>query len=330
MMIRRAATVAALAVLVSFATLPGLEAQERAGTQVRRVGVLMSNDAADALAQRNLAAFTQALEQRGWTIGRNLVIDVRWGAGDPDRMRRYARELVAGAPDALLVQGAAVPALQQENRNIPVVFVVLHDPAGRGIVASLARPSGNLTGFTDYDPLMGGKWLEVLKESAPHLARVLVLGSQGVSLFWRSIEDAARRHRMTATAAVVHDDRDIDRAISSFARPRDGGLLVVSEAFTTVHRKQLIESAARHRVPAVYPFRFFAGSGGLMSYGVDPTEQFRHAASYIDRILSGAKPGDLPVQQPTKFELVINLKTAKALGLTIPPSLLLRADEVIE
>jgi putative ABC transport system substrate-binding protein len=326
----------ALAVaLALFAAQAHPEAQE-SGARVRRIGVLMSGNATDRDQQANVAAFARALEKAGWATGQNLVIDVRWGAADPARMQRYAGELVGLAPDALLAMGAAVPALQRESRTIPTVFVVLHDPVERGIVSSLARPGGNITGFTDYDSSMGGKWVEFLREAAPRVARILVLKPATTGpypsfrLFWPSIEDAARRLVLMATSDPVRGDADIERAIAAFARKPDAGLIIMSDAFTTLHRKQIIESAARHRVPAVYPFGVFAASGGLMSYGVDFIEQFEQAASYVDRILRGAKPADLPVQRPTRFELVINLKTAKALGLTILPSLLLRADHVIE
>ena len=270
----------------------------------------------------------------GWTDFRNVRIEFRWPGGDPDRARFYAGELVGMKPDVIFVNNALVlPLLRQETRTIPIVFVQVADPVADGIVASLAQPGGNITGFTTGEYAMGGKKLEVLKEAARDVAHVTVIldprqsAQVGVA---HAIEAAAPSLHVRVTLAGVRDGADVDRAIAAASREANGGLIVFASAVTNAYRRQLIELATRHRLPAIYDFRYFVAEGGLASYGHDPAEQYRQAAAYIDRILKGAKAGDLPVQNPTKYDLVINLKAAKALGLTIPESFLLRADELIE
>jgi putative ABC transport system substrate-binding protein len=280
-----------------------------------------------------LAAFHQGLQELGWAIGRNVQIDYRWGPGDTGRYRTYAAELVALAPDVILVSGGATPALQQVTRTVPVVFVQVIDPVSRGIVASLPRPGGNITGFTGIEYGMSAKSLELLKQIAPHVTRTAVIldraeiaGSGQLG----AIQGVAPLLGVEFTVIDAHNSEDIERGITSFAAKPNGGLIVVVAAFATAHRDVIITLAAQHRLPAIYPYRYFANSGGLLSYGPDTIDQYRQAAAYVDRILKGEKPADLPVQAPTKYELVINLKAAKALGLAVPPTLYARADEVIE
>ena len=301
--------------------------------RIRRVGVLMNLTADDPEVPGRVAAFAQGLGELGWTIGRNVRIDYRWGANDPDRGRRYADELIALVPDVILASGStAVRPLLQVTRT-SIVFVQVTDPVGLGLVASLARPGGNATGFMLYEYGMSGKWLELLKELAPRVARAGVLRDSsspgGIGQF-AAIQAVAPSMGMELSPLDVRDAGEIERVIALFGRSSDGGLIVTGSALAAAHRKLIVALAARHRLPAVYPFRYFATSGGLISYGPDTTDPFRRAAGYVDRILNGEKPGDLPVQAPTKYELVINLKTAKALGLEVPPTLLARADEVIE
>jgi len=301
--------------------------------RIRRVGVLMNLTADDPEVPGRVAAFAQGLGELGWTIGRNVRIDYRWGANDPDRGRRYADELIALVPDVILASGStAVRPLLQVTRT-SIVFVQVTDPVGLGLVASLARPGGNATGFMLYEYGMSGKWLELLKELAPRVARAGVLRDSsspgGIGQF-AAIQAVAPSMGTELSPLDVRDASEIERAIAAFAGSANGGLIVTSSALVAAHRKVIIALAARHRLPAVYPFRYFATGGGLISYGPDTTDPFRRAASYVDRILKGEKPADLPVQAPTKYELVINLKTAKALGLEVPPTLLARADEVIE
>ena len=301
--------------------------------RIRRVGVLMNLTADDPEAPGRVAAFAQGLGELGWTIGRNVRIDYRWGANDPDRGRRYADELIALVPDVILASGStAVRPLLQVTRT-SIVFVQVTDPVGLGLVASLARPGGNATGFMLYEYGMSGKWLELLKELAPRVARAGVLRDSsspgGIGQF-AAIQAVAPSMGMELSPLDVRDAGEIERVIALFGRSSDGGLIVTGSALAAAHRKLIVALAARHRLPAVYPFRYFATSGGLISYGPDTTDPFRRAAGYVARILNGEKPGDLPVQAPTKYELVINLKTAKALGLEVPPTLLARADEVIE
>jgi putative ABC transport system substrate-binding protein len=311
-----------------------LAAHAQQGERLRRIGVFMPGVADDAEFQARNAAFLQEFGELGWTVGRNVRIDYRWGAGDPDRIRTFAAEIVGLAPEAILGNSTPVlAALRKETQTIPIVFTGVSDPVGGGFVASLARPGGNLTGFANFEPEMGGKWLQELKQVAPSVNRIAFLlnrqNASWASLF-RAIEAVAPTFGVTASAIDARDATEIEHAITAFGGQPKGGLIVQPDGLTSAHRQLIIELAAKLGLPAIYPFRFFVTGGGLMAYGVNPIDQFRRAASYIDRILRGAKPGDLPVQAPTKFELVINLKTAKALGLDIPPTLLARADEVIE
>jgi putative tryptophan/tyrosine transport system substrate-binding protein len=307
-------------------------AQQR--ERMRRIGVLVNLASDDAEGQARLAAFHQGLQQLGWTVGRNVQIDYRWGAGDADRIRKFATELVALAPDVILSTGSpSAAAFQQVTRTVPIVFVTVVDPVGSGFVDSLARPGGNITGFTLYEYSISGKWLQLLKEIAPGVTRAAVirdpaLASGGGQL--GVIQAVAPSVGVEATPLNVRDAGEIERAITAFARSPNGGLIVTASTLAGVHRDLIIALAARHKLPAVYAVRYLVVGGGLISYGPDTVDQYRRAASYVDRILKGEKPGDLPVQAPTKYDLVINLKTAKALGLEIPPSVLARADEVIE
>jgi putative tryptophan/tyrosine transport system substrate-binding protein len=301
---------------------------------VRRVGWLGVAPLSDPIIQRHVRAFKQAFEHLGWTEGRNLLIDYRWRGGDVDQVPPLAKELVSSAPDVLVVYNTpGLAALRRETQTIPIIFVGVSDPVGQGFVASLAHPGGNITGFTDIDPTMASKRLELLKEIAPGVARVAFIFNPkfpySVSVL-RSIEAAAPSFAVKVTAAPVHDASEIEHAITVAGREPNGGLIVDEDAFNFTHRELIVALAAQHRLPAVYPYRSFFGIGGLLSYGVDFGGLFRQAAVYIDRIFKGAKPADLPVQQPSKFELFVNLKTAKDLGLTVPRSLLVLADEVIE
>ena len=312
-----------------------LAARAQQTQRARRIGVLMGVGD-DAETKGWLVTFNQRLEQLGWQVGRNLQIDEWWTAGDPERNRRFAGELLAMQPDAVFAfSSVAVAALQRENRSVPIVFTAISDPVGSGFVQSLARPGGNATGFTNFVPTMAAKWLEVLKEIAPQVRHAALLFNPQtapyVSEYYRGpFEAAAPAFGVRASAAIVHEMPEIEVAMAALAREPGGGLVVPPDNFSYVHRSMIFALAARHRLPAVYPFRFMAREGGLVSYGVDLGETFPRAAEYIDRILGGAKPADLPVQAPTKFELAINLKVANALGLTVPPTLLARADEVIE
>jgi putative ABC transport system substrate-binding protein len=311
-----------------------LAARAQQGDRVRRIGVLNPFAENDPEVQANITAFRQTLQKLGWTDGRNLRVDYRWGGADPERIKAYATELVALEPDVILVSSPlALQPLQQETRSIPIVFTGVSDPAGSGFVASLAHPGGNITGFAVAEFSMYGKYLELLKEIAPHVIRVAVMMNPEQlpqAGNWRAIETVAPSFKVQLTAANVRDSAEIERAIDAFASESNGALIVLPSALTIVHRGLITALAARHRLPAVYAFRQFVTDGGLMSYGVDLADQYRQAASYVDRILRGEKPGDLPVQQPTKFSLIINLKTAKALGLDVPWFLQQRADEVIE
>jgi len=310
-----------------------LAARAQQPERVRRIGVLMYLAADDPEGQARLAAFTQALKQLGWSDGRNLLIDTRWA--NADDVRRHAAELVALAPDVLVAATgtATVAALLQATRTVPIVFVIVIDPVGAGFVASLARPGGNATGFTAYEYGMSGKWLELLKEVAPCVTRAAVLRdpavASGIGQFG-AIQAVAPSLGVELSPVDVRDAGEIDRAVTAFARGLNGGLIVTASGSATTHRQPIIALAARHRLPAVYPTRYYVTAGGLISYGLDLIDQFQRAAGYVDRILKGEKPADLPVQAPTKYELVINLRTAKAFGLEIPPTLLARADEVIE
>jgi putative ABC transport system substrate-binding protein len=303
------------------------------GERVRVIGVLM-NTTVTAEQQANLAAFQQVLQQLGWSDGRNVRVDTRWAGGDAREIRRHAGELVALAPDVILATGtvAMVPLLQA-TQTIPIVFNNVADPVGAGFVNSLARPGGNATGFTQFEYTLSGKWLELIKQIAPGVTRVAVLRdpavTSGIGQF-AVIQAVAPSLGVEVSAINVRDAGEIERAVAAFARSPNGGLILTASALAVVHRELIIALAAQHKLPAVYYRRYFAASGGLISYGYDIVQQFRGAAGYVDRILRGEKPADLPVQAPTKYELVINLKTAKALGIDIPTSVLARADEVIE
>jgi putative ABC transport system substrate-binding protein len=302
--------------------------------RMRRIGVLMAVAADDPEGQARIAAFHQGLQQLGWTVGHNVRIDTRWGAGDADRMRRYAAELVSLAPDVILASGGTVVGvLLQATRTVPIVFTQTSDPVGAGYVASLAQPGGNATGFTISEYGISGKWVELLKEIAPRVTRAAVLRDatvpQGVGQF-AAMQAVAPSFGVEVSPIDVRDAGEIERTVTAFARSKNGGLIATGSSLTILHRELIITLAAQHRLPAVYWNRFYVTGGGLISYGVDSIDPHRQAAGYVDRILKGEKPADLPVQAPTKYELVINLKTAKALGLTVPPSLLARANEVIE
>ena len=311
-----------------------LAARAQQPERARRVGILLSFAADDPELPARRAAFVQQLQQLGWTDGRNVQIDTRWGASNAEASRKYAAELVALAPDVVLAAASpAVAALQQATRTVPIVFVNVTDPVGAGYVASLARPAGNTTGFTFIEYGMSGKWLELLKELGSHVTRAVVLRDPTVAVGigqLGAIQSVAPSLGVEVSPIDARDAGDIDRAITAFARLPNGGLIVTASPIAFIHRDLIISQAARHKLPAVYPLRFFVAGGGLISYGPDSIEQYRQAARYVDRILKGEKPADLPVQAPTKFELVINLKTAKTLGLIVPPTLLARADEVIE
>jgi len=302
--------------------------------RVRRIGVLMGLAASDPDAPRWASAFQQALQGSGWTEGRDIKIEYRWGTGDARVIRAYAAELIGLAPEVIVTRGStALRTMQQETNSIPLVFVSVSDPVGSGFVASLARPGGNITGFTIYDFAMGGKWLEILNEIAPTITRVgVILNPENSTNTGQipSLEAAASTFHVSLTQLGIHDAGEIERGIKVFAREPNSGLIALADVITNVNRELIIRLAASYRLPAVYIFRHWANAGGLASYGADVVDQWRGAAAYVDRILKGEKPADLPVQAPTKLELVINMKTAKALGLTVSPSLLARADEVIE
>jgi putative ABC transport system substrate-binding protein len=310
-----------------------LAARAQQRERMRRIGVLMNFTSDDPVSQDRLAAFVQGLQELGWTVGRNLQIDYRWGAGNVERYRTFAAELVALTPDVLVTAGApAVEALQRATRTVPIVFTNVTDPVGGGLVASMARPGGNTTGLTLSEYGLSGKWLELLKEIAPRVTRAAVLRDPvavGIGQF-AAIQAVAPSLQMELSPVDVRDASEIERAVTAFADRPNGGLIATASASTAIHRELIIALATRHKLPAVYPFRYYVTSGGLISYGPDTVDQYRLAARYVDRILKGEKPADLPVQAPTKFETVINLKTAKSLGLTVPDSLLARADEVIE
>jgi putative ABC transport system substrate-binding protein len=308
-----------------------LAARAQQGDRVRRIAVLSPGDEND-LAQTYVSAFTQALADLGWADGRNVRIDFRWHGDDINRKRVLAQELVGLQPD-IIVTGStpATVALQGETRTIPIVFVNVADPVATGIVPRLDRPGGNITGFAATEASLGGKWLELLSEIAPGLKRAAIMfNPDTASVYMPSFETAARSLKVVPTIVPVHSDAEIETVITALGREPGGGLVVMSDVFMQERRAPIILAAARNNVPAVYTLSDFAKDGGLLSYGIDHVDTHRRAASYVDRILRGAKPGDLPVQFPTKFEMVVNLKTAKALGLTVPQSILLRADEVIE
>ncbi len=306
------------------------------GEPMRRIGVLMAVPENDREYQAFLAAFQEGLQKLGWTEDRNIRIDARWAPpGDAEARQRFAKELVALEPDLILSHATpTTAALLQQTRTIPIVFATVSDPVGSGFVASFPRPGGNVTGFTNIEPTMASKWLELLKEIAPRVARVAFLFNPATApyaeYYLNPFKAAAPSFAVEAIAAPVGDRSELESVVAALAREPNGGLVVMTDSFTSVHRVEIIALAARYRLPAVYPFRFFAELGGLLSYGNDRLDQFRRAAIYADRILKGAKPSELPVQAPVKFELVINLKTAKALAIDVPASLQQRADVVIE
>ena len=307
-------------------------AQQR--ERMRRIGVLMSTAANDPEGQARLAAFRQAFQKLGWTEGQNVQIDIRWDAGDADLDRKFAAELVALTPDAILATASqTVAALQRLTRTVPIVFAHAVDPVGGGFVDSLSRPGGNTTGFVLFEYGISAKWLELLKEIAPNVTRVAVLRDPAIAAGagqFGALQSVAPSFGVELSPVNVRDPGEIERTVFAFARSSNGGLIVTASPLALLHRNLIVELAARHKLCAVYSLRPFVTAGGLISYGTDIADQYRRAAGYVDRILRGEKPADFPVQAPTKFELVINLKTAKALGLTIPPTLLTRADEVIE
>jgi putative ABC transport system substrate-binding protein len=311
-----------------------LAARAQQPERMRRIGVLMNASADDKDGQARIIAFVQALQEFGWTDGRNARLDIRWGAGDGERYRRYATELVALAPDVILAPTSpVVAALQRVTSTVPVVFTGVIDPVGAGFVANLARPGGNMTGFAAFEYGVSGKWLALLKEIAPAVTRAAILRDPSIAA---GIGQLAAMQAVAPSLGVelspldIRGDSELDRAVAEFARLPNGGVVVTAGPAANVRREQISLLMARHRLPAVYPFRYYVESGGLIAYGSDLITQYRPAASYVDRILKGEKPADLPVQAPTKYELVINLRTAKALGIEVPPTLLARADAVIE
>jgi putative tryptophan/tyrosine transport system substrate-binding protein len=312
-----------------------LAARAQQPGRVRRIGVLMGFTAGDAEGLDRARTIAQELQNRGWRDNYSARIDYRWPGGDTEQIQALARELVSLSPDVLIADGtAAVVALRQVTRTIPIVFLMASDPVGMGIVQSLARPGGNATGVFALELSMGGKWLELLKEIVPDLRRVAVIFNPDTGplapLYLHSVETAATLFSVEVTGISVHETSDIERAISSVAQERGSGLIVLTDVFTISHRKQIIALAAQHRLPTIYAIRYFAADGGLLSYGPSVLGMIRQVALYVDRILKGEKPTDLPVQGPTKFELVLNLKTANALGLAVPDKLFSTADEVIE
>jgi ABC-type uncharacterized transport system substrate-binding protein len=308
-------------------------AQQRG--QVRWIGVLLLGPESDQFARDNIAAFEQSLEKLGWAVGRNLAIDYRWGVTDLEKARSAVAQVLRLTPDVILANGGpALVAAQQATGTVPIVFTGISEPVERGFVASLARPGGNTTGFSNLEATMGGKWLELFKEIAPRITRVTAMfnpqSSGSAVLFFHSIEAAAQKLAVEVVAAHVHNPAEIDAAVTALAREPGAGLMLLPDGFNSAHRRQIADLTARYRLPAITSGRSFAAEGGLMTYGLAPLDAFRRAASYVDRILRGERPADLPVQQPVKFELVINMRTARALGLTVPLTLQVAADEVIE
>jgi ABC-type uncharacterized transport system substrate-binding protein len=313
-----------------------LAARAQQPERMRRIGVLMGYPESDSEAQTKIAAFRDGLQKLGWTEGRNTRIDTRWATpADAESMERFAKELVALQPDLILSSTTpTTAALLQQTRTIPIVFATVADPVGSGFVASFPRPGGNVTGFVVFEASLAGKWLELLKEIVPRVNRITFLFNPATAtyaeFYLNPFKAAAESFAVEAIAAPVRDRSELESVVSAQAREPNGGLIVMPDSFTDLHRAEIASLAARYRLPAVYPRRIFTEVGGLLSYGIDQLDNFRLAATYADRILKGEKPADLPVQAPTKFELVINLKTAKMLGLEVPPTLLARADEVIE
>jgi putative ABC transport system substrate-binding protein len=321
---------------IAAALAPGpLAAQTQPQSRMRRLGVLMGSLASDREGQKRAAALVQGLVALNWQEGGDLHIDWRWAGGDPALFQRYATEMVALSPEVLLAEASpSVEALRRQTSTIPIVFLIVTDPVGQGFVESLARPGGNITGFSNYDPPMSGKWLGMLREITPPVARVAVLYNPATApyagLYLRTIGDIAPALAVAVQTAPVKNDAEIEAVMAGLTGEQGAGLLVLPDTFTRLHRDAIVALAARYRLPAVYPFRYFAASGGLMSYGIEIEDLFRRSAGYVDRLLKGAKASELPVQNPTKFALVINLRTAQALGITTPRSFLASADEVIE
>jgi putative tryptophan/tyrosine transport system substrate-binding protein len=320
--------------LVGVALASVRDAQAQTLDRPRRVGVLMNGAAANELPRSHFETFVQSLKELGWVDGENVRIDCRWNAGEPALARTYAADLTHRAPDVILTSSTTnLIALLKVNQTIPTVFVQVADPLAQGFVPSLDHPGGNITGFTAFRTSMGGQWIEMLKQIAPEVERVLLVFNPETSpqakVFLQSIEAAAPGFAVEITQVAVQDASDIESAIDEFARRPKGGLIIPTDTFTLMRRGLIVELAARHRLPAIYMSADFVRNGGLVYYGFDTAEQFRQAAAYVDRILKGAKPGDLPVRQPTKFALIVNLKTADALGLQVPAALLARADEVL-
>jgi ABC-type uncharacterized transport system substrate-binding protein len=311
-----------------------LAAHAQQGERVRRIGVFAALPADDAEWQARLAAFHQGLQELGWSVGRNVRIDYRLGSGDGEQLRQRAAELVALAPDVILATGTPVMgALQQVTRTVPIVFTVVPDPVGAGYVESLSRPGGNATGFMTFEVGFSAKWLELLKELKPAVTRVGVLRDPAITAGigqWSAIQAVTPSFGVELTPIDMREASEIERGITTFARGSSDGLIITGSALATVHRDLIVALAAKHKMPAVYPFPYFAKDGGLLSYGPDLIDQYRRAAGHVDRILKGEKPAELPVQAPTKYDLIINLKAAKVVGVSVPPTLLARADEVIE
>jgi putative tryptophan/tyrosine transport system substrate-binding protein len=326
-----------ITLLGSAATMPSawpLVARAQQRERIRRVGMLVAGTADDPQTQVRNAAFLQGLQQYGWTVGQNIQIDIRWTQGNAEITRKHAGELAALAPDVIVVGGSAsVTPLLQVTRKVPIVFVIVPDPVGAGFVDSLARPGGNATGFMSFEPGISAKFLQMLKEIAPSVKRAVVIRDPAITAGigqWSAIQAVASLVGIEVSPVNLRDAGELERDVSAFARTPNSGMILTGSALAVTHRDLIIGLAARHKLPTVYYERYFASAGGLISYGPAFVDQFRQAAGYVDRILKGAKPADLPVQAPTKYETVLNLKTAKALGLDVPTSVLLRADEVIE
>jgi putative ABC transport system substrate-binding protein len=319
-----------ISLLGGAATAWPLAARAQQGERVRRIGVLIASVESDPERQKDVKAFQDALQDLGWIDGRNIQIDIRW-APERESMQRSAKDLVALQPHVILAPTtSATQAILQQTRTIPTIFAVSNDPVGSGFVQSFPRPGGNVTGFVNMEPTMASKWLELLKEIAPHVNRVAFLFAPYLDYYLNPLKAAAPSFGVQAIVAPIGDMSELETAVTAQAREPNGSVIMMPDFFTLSHRAEVTSLAARYRLPAVYPFRQFAQAGGLLSYGNDTTDNYRRAATYVDRVLKGTKPSELPVQAPVKFQLLINLKTAKAIGLTVPPSLLARADEVIE
>jgi putative ABC transport system substrate-binding protein len=322
-----------ISLIIGAAAVWPLAARAEQPARMRRIGVLMGTSENDPESAQRIAAFREVLGKGGWSEGGNVAIDFRWGGGDPVRMRVLAKELIGATPDIVVAESTpATAALRQETSTIPIVFFAVADPVGRGFVASFPRPGGNVTGFTTTEPTMAGKWLGLLKEIAPRTGRVAAIFNPQThsGQYWRSIETAAPTHGVEFAKSPVHGASEIERAVKALANEPNGSLIVMPDSFTLAHRELIVALSAQYRLPSIYAFRVFPRTGGLISYGIDLVEGYRNAASYVDRILKGENPGNLPIQAPTKFELVINLKTARALDLVVPLTLQAIADEVIE